>query len=316
MKCPNCGLETMGTGGVCHVCGARVTVPQSETNFSRVEYTPKAGNAEYTPHTGNAEYTPKAGNNSGSTPPKAESDAVPAWAGNAVPRPGHGGNRPIWKNNTVITVSLVLLCVVLLAGIVALTRPGKASEPARPATPTVSPGEPVDTNRYKVQQAIEAERARNGGADSGESVVVPASGNGGASGGTSSGNGASSSGGTSSGNSASSSGGTSSGNGASSSSGTVTPSRTGYLLEGSDSRYVQRSELAGFTAEDCRLARNEIYARHGRKFQDKTIQAYFDSLDWYRPTIEPEDFSESMLNAYETANRNLIVKYEQEKGYR
>ena len=274
MKCPNCGLETMGTGGVCHVCGASVSPP-----FSRVEYAPHNGNN-----------FPRAG----STPPRA--DAVPAWAGNA----GHGGKRPIWKNNTVITVSLILLCAVLLAGIVALTCAGKSPEPAQPATPTVSPGEPVDTNRYKVQQAIEAERARNGGTDS-----VPASGNGGAV--------PSSGGGTSS---------PSSGNGGASSTGNDSPSppsgitRTGYLLEDSDRRYVQRSELAGFTEEDCRLARNEIYARHGRKFQDKAIQAYFDSLDWYRPTIEAGDFSEDMLNAYETANRNLIVKYEQEKGYR
>lgn len=273
MKCPNCGLETMGTGGVCHVCGARLTVPRSET--------PKAGDGF-----SQAGYSPKAGNAPGSTPP---------WAGNAFPRAGHAGRRPIWKNNTVITASLVLLCAVLLAGIVALTRSGKSPEPAQPATPTVSPGEPVDTNRYKVQQAIEAERARNGGTDS-----VPASGNGGAV--------PSSGGGTSS---------PSSGNGgASPPSGNRTPSRTGYLLEDSDRRYVQRSELAGFTEEDCRLARNEIYARHGRKFQDKAIQAYFDSLDWYRPTIEAGDFSEDMLNAYETANRNLIVKYEQEKGYR
>ncbi|MBR4211821.1 MAG: YARHG domain-containing protein [Oscillibacter sp.] len=224
----------------------------------------------------------------------------------------------------------------MLAGIVALTRAGKASEHATPPAPAVSPGEPVDTNRYKVQQAIEAERARNGGADSGDSAV-PASGNGGSSpssGGGSSGNGGSSpsSGGGSSGNGGSSpsSGGGSSGNGGSSPSpggnssgnGDSSPSPggsssgNGYLLEGSDSRYVQRSELAGFTAEECRLARNEIYARHGRKFQDKTIQAYFNSLDWYRPTIEAGDFSEDMLNDYETANRNLIVKYEQEKGYR
>ena len=89
-----------------------------------------------------------------------------------------------------------------------------------------------------------------------------------------------------------------------------------YILPGSDSRYLSRSELEGFTAEDCRLARNEIYARHGRMFQDEALQNYFNSFDWYHPSISPDDFDESMLNDYEVANRDLIVAYESEKGYR
>lgn len=89
-----------------------------------------------------------------------------------------------------------------------------------------------------------------------------------------------------------------------------------YILPGSDSRYLSRSDLEGFTAEDCRLARNEIYARHGRMFQDEALQNYFNSFDWYHPSISPDDFDESMLNDYEVANRDLIVAYESEKGYR
>lgn len=89
-----------------------------------------------------------------------------------------------------------------------------------------------------------------------------------------------------------------------------------YKLEGSDYRYISRSELDGFTAEDCRIARNEIYARHGRKFDDEALQNYFLSFDWYIPTIEPGQFQESMLNEYEIANRDLILQYEKEMGYR
>lgn len=89
-----------------------------------------------------------------------------------------------------------------------------------------------------------------------------------------------------------------------------------YILPGSDRRYLSRSDLEGFTAEDCRLARNEIYARHGRMFQDEALQNYFNSFDWYHPSISPDDFDESMLNDYEVANRDLIVAYESEKGYR
>lgn len=89
-----------------------------------------------------------------------------------------------------------------------------------------------------------------------------------------------------------------------------------YVWPGSDSRYMDKSDLKGFSKKDCLLARNELYARHGRRFDDKELQAYFDSKDWYNGTIDPDVFSESMLNKYEIHNRNLIVKFEKEKGYR
>lgn len=89
-----------------------------------------------------------------------------------------------------------------------------------------------------------------------------------------------------------------------------------YILEGSDSKYLTKADLVGLTAEECRLARNEIYARHGRIFKDVEIREYFESFDWYNPTIPPDDFEELMLNDYEIANRDLIVEYESEQGYR
>ena len=89
-----------------------------------------------------------------------------------------------------------------------------------------------------------------------------------------------------------------------------------YILPGSDTRYIREEELEGLSAEQCRLARNELYARHGRKFDDEELQNYFEQFDWYVPSIEPEDFSEESLNEYELANRDLIVKYEEEQGYR
>ena len=89
-----------------------------------------------------------------------------------------------------------------------------------------------------------------------------------------------------------------------------------YILPGSDTRIITKSDLEGLTKEEVKLARNEIYARHGRKFDDESLKAYFSQFDWYHPTIEPEDFEESMLNNYEVANRDFIVAYEEEKGYR
>lgn len=89
-----------------------------------------------------------------------------------------------------------------------------------------------------------------------------------------------------------------------------------YVLPGSDMRYVSKEELKDFTADQCRLARNELYARHGRIFDDEFLQTYFSSKDWYSPSIATADFKESMLNEYEIANRDLIVEYEKERGYR
>lgn len=97
---------------------------------------------------------------------------------------------------------------------------------------------------------------------------------------------------------------------------TQEPEELQYILPTSDSEYLTMDDLEGLTAEECRIARNELYARHGRLFTDEALQAYFDSCDWYTGSIAPEDFDESILNEYEFANRDLIVTFEKEKGYR
>lgn len=89
-----------------------------------------------------------------------------------------------------------------------------------------------------------------------------------------------------------------------------------YIIPDSSTRVISSSELESLTKEELMYARNEIYARHGRKFQDSGIQAYFNSKSWYNGTIEPEAFQESMLNSVEYANVQTIVKYEESKGYR
>ena len=90
-----------------------------------------------------------------------------------------------------------------------------------------------------------------------------------------------------------------------------------YILPTINSEYLTMDDLEGLSAEQCRIARNELYARYGRRFLDESLQAYFDSKSWYRGTIEPDDFVDlEWLNEYEIANRDLIVEYETAKGYR
>lgn len=89
-----------------------------------------------------------------------------------------------------------------------------------------------------------------------------------------------------------------------------------YKIADSDTRQITYADLEGFSAEDCKIARNEIYARHGRKFQDENLQNYFNQLEWYNGTIEPDAFDESVLSDVEIANKDTIVKFEAEKGYK
>lgn len=83
-----------------------------------------------------------------------------------------------------------------------------------------------------------------------------------------------------------------------------------YILPDSDSEYVSLDEVDALSAREKRLAVNEIYARHGRKFDKKEIREYFESKNWYNGTIEPEDFDESELNKYERANIETITDSE------
>jgi len=88
-----------------------------------------------------------------------------------------------------------------------------------------------------------------------------------------------------------------------------------FILPDSSVRVLDKSELVGFSAEQCRLARNEIYAKHGRMFDDAGLQNYFNSRSWYHGTIPAKQFNDNMLRDIEIQNRNLIIAFEKEMGY-
>lgn len=89
-----------------------------------------------------------------------------------------------------------------------------------------------------------------------------------------------------------------------------------YVLPDSDKRYLQETDLEGLGAEELKLARNELYARYGRRFNDEALQTYFEGKDWYEGIYSPEEFPEDLLNDIEKYNRDLIVEYEKKMGYR
>lgn len=75
---------------------------------------------------------------------------------------------------------------------------------------------------------------------------------------------------------------------------------------------LTRMDVINLSGSQLRIAKNEIYARHGRRFQDDELQQYFSSCSWYEGTVEPEDFSESILNETERANIQIIQKQQEE----
>ena len=78
----------------------------------------------------------------------------------------------------------------------------------------------------------------------------------------------------------------------------------------SSSQYLSASDVKNLSSYQLMIARNEIYARHGRKFNDSELQAYFNGKSWYKGTVNPEDFSTSVFNDCEIKNIQLIQSYE------
>ena len=87
-----------------------------------------------------------------------------------------------------------------------------------------------------------------------------------------------------------------------------------YIIQDSDKRYLSKEDLENFSKDELRLARNEIYARHGRIFEDEWLKEYFNSKYWYEGTVSGEDFQDDVFNDYENQNLILITEYEKEVG--
>ena len=85
-----------------------------------------------------------------------------------------------------------------------------------------------------------------------------------------------------------------------------------YIFPDSDSRYLTEDELIDLDSAALKLARNEIFARHGYIFKDKGLQEYFNSTTWYKGTVKGEDFNmEKEFNDYERENVALIGDIEE-----
>ena len=87
-----------------------------------------------------------------------------------------------------------------------------------------------------------------------------------------------------------------------------------YVLADSASRAYSESELSSLTDYQLFLARNEIYARHGRRFKNAELQRYFSSKPWYTPLYEPDAFSDDLLSSVEKQNAEAMLAIERSRG--
>jgi hypothetical protein len=83
--------------------------------------------------------------------------------------------------------------------------------------------------------------------------------------------------------------------------------RESQMHEELASRLLSVNDVIGLPPMQARRLRNEIYARHGRRFRDPALQRYFAGFAWYEPN---DSFSEAQLNATERRNADLISQYE------
>lgn len=91
--------------------------------------------------------------------------------------------------------------------------------------------------------------------------------------------------------------------------------RLADFINGCDSRYFTRADIAGFDEQMCLYARNGVYAKLGWIFESAHLREYFSRFDWYTPTLEPSQFTADMLNDCQRANVDLVLAYEAEMGY-
>jgi hypothetical protein len=86
---------------------------------------------------------------------------------------------------------------------------------------------------------------------------------------------------------------------------TAAVNQAGLLFAESNVRYLTRAELEKLSAEQLRIARDEIFARKERYFHDHRLNAHFEKFAWYQPFVW-----HVRLNRIEQANVSLIRSLE------
>lgn len=85
-----------------------------------------------------------------------------------------------------------------------------------------------------------------------------------------------------------------------------------YVLPMSSTKLYSKDYLTCFDSNQLWIARNEIFARHGRQFENVYLKQYFESCSWYDGTVKNSKFDDSVLNDIEKENLKAIKGAEEE----
>lgn len=83
------------------------------------------------------------------------------------------------------------------------------------------------------------------------------------------------------------------------------------IVPASDDRYLQEADLVGLDKRMLRIARNEIFARHGYSFNSSDLRSHFSQYTWYNPYTK-----NVALSRVEQSNIEFIKNYENSASLR
>ncbi|MCR5212959.1 MAG: YARHG domain-containing protein [Eubacterium sp.] len=83
----------------------------------------------------------------------------------------------------------------------------------------------------------------------------------------------------------------------------------GMIIPDSSTRLLTEAEVKALNKQEVQTAINEIYARHGYKFKDENILAYFQQFDWYEPLYTSQEDVSPYFNDVEVSNLALLDDY-------
>lgn len=73
---------------------------------------------------------------------------------------------------------------------------------------------------------------------------------------------------------------------------------------------IDKESLKSMSKSELRIARNTIFALHGRAFKSKDLQAYFKSKSWYR--VDPY-YTDDRLTKEDRELISLIIELEKKQ---
>lgn len=93
-------------------------------------------------------------------------------------------------------------------------------------------------------------------------------------------------------------------------------SSSDFVLPESDSRKYTAAELEQLSDHDLFLARNEIFARHGRQFSNDELREYFEGKSWYDGTVPADEFDAAMQSVLNDAEKANVAAIQAEEARR